>query len=220
MTEWKTIPGASHYQVSDEGDVCSVDRTVGGRRYTGVVLKTRVSNRGYVLVNIRTDDGQVQTRTVHTLVLEAFVGPCPPGMEACHEDDNDLNNRLSNLRWDTHGHNEQDKYTSGRHPKPVPPPRPKPRCILCDGVVDRGGRRCHACVVGIGEEAAALLASGVTLTEAMRRLDYPSAEGLHTLAVKYGGYGKAPEHTASWLRRVMGRVAATLRGRPRGGDAR
>jgi hypothetical protein len=38
---------------------------------------------------------------VHVLVLEAFVGPCPPTMQACHKDDNGENNLLSNLRWDT-----------------------------------------------------------------------------------------------------------------------
>lgn len=46
-------------------------------------------------------DGKSWFRYVHRLVLEAFVGPCPKGMECCHEDDNYTNNRLGNLRWDT-----------------------------------------------------------------------------------------------------------------------
>ena len=29
-------------------------------------------------------DGKRQTRRVHRLALEAFVGPCSEGMEACH----------------------------------------------------------------------------------------------------------------------------------------
>jgi hypothetical protein len=53
------------------------------------------------------------SRFVHRLVLEAFVGPCPEGMECCHYDGNPLNNHLGNLRWDTHKNNEADKRRHG-----------------------------------------------------------------------------------------------------------
>ena len=36
------------------------------------------------------------TRSVGRLVLEVFVGPCPPGMEACHNDGDPHNNWLDN----------------------------------------------------------------------------------------------------------------------------
>jgi hypothetical protein len=45
--------------------------------------------------------GRGTTRYVHGLVLEAFVGPRPDGMEALHADDNTANNALSNLSWGT-----------------------------------------------------------------------------------------------------------------------
>lgn len=50
---------------------------------------------------------------VHRLVLEAFVGPCPEGMEACHNDGDCTNNRLENLRWDTRLSNIHDKQAHG-----------------------------------------------------------------------------------------------------------
>lgn len=50
---------------------------------------------------------------VHRLVLEAFVGTCPEGYEACHYDDDPTNNRLTNLRWDTHESNIMDKIRNG-----------------------------------------------------------------------------------------------------------
>lgn len=51
---------------------------------------------------------------IHRLVLLAFVGPCPDGMEACHyPDQNPANNRLENLRWDTRAGNEKDKIENG-----------------------------------------------------------------------------------------------------------
>lgn len=50
---------------------------------------------------------------VHRLVLMAFVGPCPEGMEGCHADGNRANNSLVNLRWDTREANEKDKVQHG-----------------------------------------------------------------------------------------------------------
>lgn len=55
------------------------------------------------------------SKYVHRLVLEAFVGPCPDGMVACHWDDNPENNHLNNLRWDTESSNQRDKVRNGRH---------------------------------------------------------------------------------------------------------
>jgi hypothetical protein len=51
---------------------------------------------------------------VHRLILEAFVGPCPEGMETCHFPDiNPTNNALENLRWDTRSENTRDQIASG-----------------------------------------------------------------------------------------------------------
>ena len=49
-------------------------------------------------------------------VLEAFVGPCPPGLEACHGNDVADDNRLENLRWDTRTENQLDRVRNGIHP--------------------------------------------------------------------------------------------------------
>ena len=47
------------------------------------------------------------------LVLEAFRGPCPKGMEMCHNDGNAMNNHIDNLRWDTHINNCKDRKMHG-----------------------------------------------------------------------------------------------------------
>lgn len=65
-----------------------------------------------MLVNLSNENGQ-KTFSVHRLVLIAFVGLCPEGMEACHNDGNYMNNCLHNLRWDTHRNNERDKVAHG-----------------------------------------------------------------------------------------------------------
>lgn len=58
-----------------------------------------------------------RSRLVHHLVLEAFVGPRPNGMEACHTDDDFSNNALSNLRWDTPSSNVADRIRNGKQPR-------------------------------------------------------------------------------------------------------
>ncbi len=50
---------------------------------------------------------------MHTLVLLAFVGPRPDDMQACHNDGDKNNNRLSNLRWDFPARNHADKKRHG-----------------------------------------------------------------------------------------------------------
>jgi hypothetical protein len=50
---------------------------------------------------------------VHRLVLDAFVGPCPEGMEARHLNGNSMDNRLENLAWSTHAVNMADKFRHG-----------------------------------------------------------------------------------------------------------
>lgn len=105
------------YEVSDLGRVRSVERIVQfgprTRKVPSTVLKPGKNPKGVLFVNL--SNGAAKERRVHQLVLEAFVGPRPPGMEGCHWDDNKENNTLSNLRWDTHSANELDKVRNGGH---------------------------------------------------------------------------------------------------------
>ena len=75
---------------------------------------TPVDSCGRMLLNLSNDDGP-KTFSVHRLILFAFVGMCPEGMEACHNDGNHQNNCVNNLRWDTHVNNEKDKKRHGTH---------------------------------------------------------------------------------------------------------
>jgi hypothetical protein len=67
---------------------------------------------GYMRVSLYVAKRKVN-RSVHRLVLEAFVGPCPPGMECCHENGVRSDNRLGNIRWGTHLSNVADSVRHG-----------------------------------------------------------------------------------------------------------
>lgn len=98
------------YAVSDQGRVLSVRRQI----IMSPQRKGGVNGDDYLYVNL-SRKGKVTRVAVHTLVLTAFVGPRPHGMQACHWDDTPENNRLSNLRWDTHAGNSADKERNNTH---------------------------------------------------------------------------------------------------------
>lgn len=100
------------YEVSDQGQV---RRTAPGpSTRVGRVLKPSTNSKGYSIVRL-CRNGVQRNKRVHRLVLEAFVGACPLGMECRHLDDDKSNNQLPNLVWGTRGENEYDKVRNGRH---------------------------------------------------------------------------------------------------------
>lgn len=101
---WRQIKGWP-YEVSDQGRV--------RRQETGRLLKPWPVRNGYLRIALSRWPGHEHYR-VHRLVLEAFVGPCPPGHEAAHANGDPRDNRLSNLRWATRMDNEADKVRHGR----------------------------------------------------------------------------------------------------------
>src|SRR4051812_24620510 len=62
-------------------------------------LKLTPQSSGHLYVTLyRNNKGKAHY--VHRLVLEAVVGPCPPGMEARHFPDRDpSNNNANNISW-------------------------------------------------------------------------------------------------------------------------
>lgn len=112
---WKAIPSEPGYEVSNLGRVRSVDRAVETqngqtRRYSGKVLSPGLSV-GYPSVSC----GLGNSRHVHVLVLEAFVGPRPAGYEARHLNRNKLDPRESNLSWGPRSENNRDRTTHGQN---------------------------------------------------------------------------------------------------------
>lgn len=115
---WLPVPGYEGiYEVSDEGRVRSLPRVdaQGGMRRLRMFHPSRMDRWGHLGVKLRRD-GVIKSYYVHRLVLEAFVGPCPPGMEGCHWNDVPDDNRLSNLRWATKSENRLDSVRNGTDP--------------------------------------------------------------------------------------------------------
>lgn len=117
---WKDVVGfEGRYQVSNKGRIRSV-RIVTNCPNSNLppivkMLRPNVNKKnGYMSIGVF-KDGKYIRCYVHRLVLEAFVGPCPDGMEARHfPDQNKLNNNLSNLQWGTKSQNRgRDREIDG-----------------------------------------------------------------------------------------------------------
>lgn len=106
---WKPITGhESSYQVSNTGKVRSLTRSVtraNGRRQTVHARTLRpIRPGGYCQVQLW-GEGAYESRYVHCLVMEEFVGPKPEGMEVNHIDGDLTNNAVRNLEYITHAEN-------------------------------------------------------------------------------------------------------------------
>jgi NUMOD4 motif-containing protein len=151
---WLPVVGwVSWYEVSDWGQVRSVDRLVyykNGqiRSYKGKRLKPDIDPTGRRRVPLwRKNKGH--TRLVHQLVLEAFIGPRPLNMNGCHNNGDHADDRLINLRWDSQSENIYDEVRHGTHRQsskshcPVEHLLQAPNLVAADA--RDGYRSCLAC---------------------------------------------------------------------------
>jgi len=113
---WLPIAGyEEQYEVSDLGRIRSLARLdARGRSLRERELSPRKTTRDHLSVALYRD-GIRRDLQVHHLVLEAFIGPRPDGMEGCHWNDDPSDNRLDNLRWDTRRANVLDSVRNGSH---------------------------------------------------------------------------------------------------------
>lgn len=93
---FKQHPDHGHLLVSDHGRVFSLK----ARRLVGYLSGPSPTSPVNAYLRVRVaQTGPDQTKGVHHLVLETFIGPCPEDHQADHTDHDSLNNRLDNLAW-------------------------------------------------------------------------------------------------------------------------
>lgn len=114
--EYRDVPGFPGYRVGSDGTVWSC-RNRGGRGGIGKTwreLKHRAGPHGYRQISFLRD-GKHVTQYIHRVVLLAFVGMPPEGMQARHYNGVNNDNRIENLSWSTPKENHSDKVQHGTH---------------------------------------------------------------------------------------------------------
>lgn len=116
MERWLPVAGFEGlYEVSDFGRVRSLERTVCHGRNVTVTLRSKLrkmTNEDYPSV-ILFSDGKRHRKQVHLLVIRAFRGVAPTGMQTRHLDGNSKNPRLDNLVYGTPKENQNDRIDHG-----------------------------------------------------------------------------------------------------------
>lgn len=115
VLEWEGL-----YEVSNYGQVRSLDRVVAGKSGSNVLKRGRTlrqtNHRGYLTVRLReTKTNRDRTVKVHILVLEAFDKPRPEGMVTRHLNGDSHDNKITNLVWGTVSENNIDRVIHGTH---------------------------------------------------------------------------------------------------------
>ena len=104
--EFRQIPDYPDYQVGSDGSIWS------HRRGKWKRLKGWKELSNHLKVTLHNDPLH-RLVFIHHLVLEAFVGPRPQGMETRHLDGNPENNAITNLVWGTRKENVADAVHHG-----------------------------------------------------------------------------------------------------------
>jgi hypothetical protein len=142
------ISWENYYAVSTIGTVRSLPRTVIGRdnitrRISGRILTPGINTKdGYAHYSFYRN-GILTTVKGHALVLDAFVGPCPPGYLRRHLNDIPSDNYLTNLAYGTPTDNILDRIRNSltckrEHLLMIPN-------LRNNFVTNSLGRRCLAC---------------------------------------------------------------------------
>lgn len=121
LEQWRWVVGyEGSYQVSDHGRVRSVERVVrhylgGPKKLKGKVLRAAPGNQyGHLMVNF-SKEGIRRTATVHSIVAEAWIGPCPAGQQVRHGPNGVIDNSVRNLCYGTPSEDHLDRRRDGTH---------------------------------------------------------------------------------------------------------
>lgn len=113
--QWRDIPGfEGYFQVSDMGGVRRIAHSDQYRRKANLGPATfKPNKRGYWEVMLARPKFR-RLYLVHRVVMLAFVGPCPEGLQVNHKNGDKRDNRLSNLEYVTGSENMRHASAMGK----------------------------------------------------------------------------------------------------------
>lgn len=113
-TEWRPVPEYEDiYEISTAGRIRRIVDSGVKAKAGDFITPVQIKN-GRMVVRL-SRAGKKQHRYLHRLVALAFLGDPSGDFEVCHNNGDPTDNRLANLRWDTHAANMRDMVRHGNH---------------------------------------------------------------------------------------------------------
>lgn len=118
---WKSLEGIVYngvsYEVSNLGEVRSIDRYVNGKNgckrfLKGKIIKPKTNNKGYYCVNL-SSGSKIKTHNIHRLVALAFIPNIEGKDTVNHKNGDKADNSVSNLEWSTNKENQIHAWNNG-----------------------------------------------------------------------------------------------------------
>ena len=174
---WKPIKGFECYEISNKGNVRSLDRIVNcvrngkivGLKWKGQMMKPTPNYKGYLKITLF-KDGKRGNFSIHRLVADAFIGDTT-GKEIDHINTIRTDNRVENLKIVTSKENNNNPITKERKASKR---RKRVRCITQDGNIIEFDSIVEAAksVYGYREDSISLCCSGKYQTHNNNRWEY------------------------------------------------
>ena len=113
--EWRSIKDYPEYEISKTGIIRKRILNSVSKRYKYHYLKRRKPHNGnYRIVGLKDPNTKrFKCISIHKLILESFIGPCPYGHEAHYKDGIKYHDTLENLEWATPSEKRKHSFKIG-----------------------------------------------------------------------------------------------------------
>jgi len=120
--QWKLIPGYGDYEISDEGEIRSLERTKKYKSGRTIELKAKEKKlrkhpvNGFLMTDLIDDKGKRNTVYPHKAVALAFIKNSHPRKKkvVIHLDGDITNNKIDNLKWSTYSESIKIGFETGK----------------------------------------------------------------------------------------------------------
>ncbi len=112
----RVIPSFPNYAAGEDGEIYRITKPRDRKNFDHpyLIKREKSGSHKYFMVSLFNPEGERKRCSIHRLVAEAWIGPCPEGKEVNHKNLNKADCRPSNLEYATKLGNTKHAIENGR----------------------------------------------------------------------------------------------------------